>query len=145
MSLFENIKQQVVQSEAWRLGIAENLLVMDSDCKLNHSFQASDFITPNGTPHSVLCGTQYVCELAARLHTPKICTDCIEMSDRPRKWTQEDSVRAIRAISFLPFVYGEHPRQRACYISDTASGVGRTDAPTWIASCKMKGKDGQSH
>ena len=145
MRLFENIKQQVVQSEAWRLGIAENLLVMDSDCKLNHSFQASDFITPDGTPNSVLCGTQYVCELAARLHTPKIWTDWLEMSDRTRKWAHEDSVLVIRAISFLPFVYGEHPRQRACYISATASGVGRTEAPTWIASCKMKGKDGQSH
>jgi len=92
--------QQVVQSEAWRLGIAENLLVMDSDCRLNHSFKASDFITPDGTPNSVLCGTQYVCELAARLHTPKIWTDCLEMSDRTRKWAHEDSVLAIRAISF---------------------------------------------
>ena len=137
--------QQVVQSEAWRLGIAENLLVMDSDCKLNHSFQASDFITPVGTPNSVLCGTQYVFELAARLYTPKIWTDWLEMSDRTRKWAHEDSVLVIRWISFLPFVYGAHVRQRACYISGTASGVGRTDAPTWIASCRLKWKDGQSH
>ena len=85
---YENVPggqmQQVVKSEAWRLRIAENLLVMDSDCKFLRQFQASDFITPDGTPYSVLCSTQYVSELAARLHKPKIWTDWLEMSDLTR-------------------------------------------------------------
>jgi len=92
--------QQVVQSEALRLGFTENLLVIDSDCKFIRPFQASDSITPDGTPYSVLCSNQYVSELAARLHKPKIWTDWLEMSDRTREWAHEDSDLAIRAISF---------------------------------------------
>ena len=136
--------QQVVQIEAWRLGIAENLLVMDSDCNLIRPFQASNFITPDGTPYSVLCGTQYVSELAARLHKPKIWTDRLEMSDRTRGWAHEDSDLAIRAISFGLRV--RRARSVTCVLHLLhRGGVDLMEAPTGIASCKLKGKDGQSH
>lgn len=52
--------QQVVKSEAWRLGIGANLLVMDSDCKFIRPFQASDFVTLDGTPYSVVCDTRTI-------------------------------------------------------------------------------------
>jgi hypothetical protein len=110
---YENIPggqmQQVVKSEAWRLGIAENLLVMDSDCKFIRPFQASDFIAPDGTPYSVLCGTQYVSELAARLHKPKIWTDWLEMSDRTRGYFGNTS-EVRHTFGGAPFIWSARKR-----------------------------------
>ena len=78
--------QQVVKSEAWRLGIGANLLVMDSDCKFIRPFQASDFVTLDGTPYSVVCDTRRICELASRLRKPKIWTDWLKTSDLTRDY-----------------------------------------------------------
>ncbi len=105
---YENIPggqmQQVVKSEAWRLGIAENLLVMDSDCKFIRPFQLSDFIAPDGNPYSVLCGTQYVRELAERIHKPKIWTDWLEMSDRTRGYFGNTS-EVRHTFGGAPFIW----------------------------------------
>lgn len=96
--------QQVVKSEAWRLGIAENLLVMDSDCKFIRPFRASDFIAPEGTPFTVLCSTQHVRELAARLHKPKIWTDWLETSDRTREYFGNTS-EVRHSFGGAPFIW----------------------------------------
>ena len=78
--------QQVIKSEAWRLGIGENILVMDSDCQFIRPFQLSDFISSDGTPYSVICDTRQVLNLAARLGKPKIWTDWLKTSDLTRDY-----------------------------------------------------------
>jgi hypothetical protein len=78
--------QQLVKSEAWRLGIGENLLVVDSDCKFIRPFQTTDFLTLDGTPYSVVCGARTISELAARLRKPKIWTDWLKTSDLTRDY-----------------------------------------------------------
>ena len=96
--------QQVVKSEAWRLGIGENLLVMDSDCKFIRPFQASDFVTLDGTPYSVVCDTRTIRELAALLRKPKIWTDWLETSNRTRDYFGNASdVR--HAFGGAPFIW----------------------------------------
>lgn len=46
--------QQVVKSEFWRLGVAENYVCLDSDCLFIRPFGASDFMASEGHPYSVL-------------------------------------------------------------------------------------------
>ncbi len=81
--------QQVVQSESWRLGIAENLLVMDSDCRFLSSFQTSDFILADGTPYSVVqdggIGGE-IHQLSSSMSKPKIWIDWLETSCRTRQF-----------------------------------------------------------
>ena len=48
------LTQQVVKSEFWRLGVAQNYLCLDSDCLFIRPFGASDFIASDGHPYSVL-------------------------------------------------------------------------------------------
>lgn len=48
------LRQQVIKSEFWRLGIAENYLVLDSDCIFIRDFDESDFIVQDGIPYSVI-------------------------------------------------------------------------------------------
>ena len=46
--------QQIVKSEFWRLGYAENYLCLDSDCYFLRPFGTSDFLAPDGTPYTVM-------------------------------------------------------------------------------------------
>ncbi len=46
--------QQVVKSEFWRLGLAENYLCLDSDSYFIRDFGLSDFIAPGGAPYTVM-------------------------------------------------------------------------------------------
>jgi len=49
-----NISQQVVKSEFWRLGISIAYLCLDSDCIFIRPFRITEFITPDGTPYTIL-------------------------------------------------------------------------------------------
>ena len=54
---FENMgkkQQQVIKSEFWRLGIAPNYLVLDSDCLFLRDFGLRDFLVEEKTPYSVV-------------------------------------------------------------------------------------------
>jgi hypothetical protein len=48
------ITQQIVKSEFWRLGISENYLCLDSDSNFIRNFSRDDFLTPSGTPYTVM-------------------------------------------------------------------------------------------
>ena len=97
---YQNIRggdmQQVVKSESWRLGIAENMLVMDSDCKFLSPFQTSDFITDDGTPYSVVTEGGVggdVHQLSLIMAKPQIWLDWIETSDRTRQYFGNSSLQ----------------------------------------------------
>lgn len=53
-ALAGGLSQQIVKSEFWRLGIAENYLCIDSDAYFIRDFNKSDFLTPNGQPYTVM-------------------------------------------------------------------------------------------
>ena len=48
------LRQQVIKSEFWRLGISENYLVLDSDCIFIKDFLRSDFLAADGNPYTVI-------------------------------------------------------------------------------------------
>ncbi len=96
--------QQVVKSEAWRLGIGENILVMDSDCKFIRPFREGDFIASDGTAFSVLCDPRSIHELAMRVRKPKIWTDWLATGDRTRKYFGNKS-DATLSFGGAPFIW----------------------------------------
>lgn len=53
-ALAGGLSQQIVKSEFWRLGLAENYLCIDSDAYFIRDFNKSDFLTPNGQPYTVM-------------------------------------------------------------------------------------------
>lgn len=48
------IAQQVIKSEFWRLGVANNYLCIDSDSIFIRDFGKADFLAPDGFPYTVL-------------------------------------------------------------------------------------------
>ena len=48
------LRQQVIKSEFWRLGISENYLVLDADCIFIRDFGESDFIVMDHVPYSII-------------------------------------------------------------------------------------------
>jgi hypothetical protein len=49
-----NLRQQVIKSEFWRLGRAENYLVLDADCVFIRDFGRKDFLADGNVPYSVV-------------------------------------------------------------------------------------------
>jgi hypothetical protein len=58
------IGQQVVKSEFWRLGIADNYLCIDSDSVFIRDFVKADFLAPDGLPYTVLHQNKELFQLA---------------------------------------------------------------------------------
>ena len=48
------LRQQVIKSEFWRLGISKNYLVLDADCIFIRDFGGSDFIVMDDVPYSII-------------------------------------------------------------------------------------------
>jgi hypothetical protein len=49
-----SLSQQVVKSEFWRTGISVSYMCLDSDCIFIRPFHLQEFITPAGTPYTVM-------------------------------------------------------------------------------------------
>ena len=58
------LSQQIVKSEFWRLNAAESYLCIDSDCQFIRPFRVSDFISPSGTPYTVMHEAKEVLQFA---------------------------------------------------------------------------------
>jgi hypothetical protein len=58
------IAQQVIKSEFWRLGIAENYLCIDSDSVFIRDFTKADFMASDGVPYTVLHQNKELFQLA---------------------------------------------------------------------------------
>ena len=67
------LTQQVVKSEFWRLGVAQNYLCLDSDCLFVRPFGASDFIASDGHPYSA-ARSECPCMRAASMAMS--CSNC---------------------------------------------------------------------
>ena len=58
------LTQQIIKSEFWRLGFAENYLCLDSDCLFIRQFYKSDFLSSDGIPYTVLHQNKELFQLA---------------------------------------------------------------------------------
>ena len=66
------LRQQVIKSEFWRLGISENYLVLDSDCIFIRDFDERDFIFKDDIPYSVIHEGRDVLQATERFGPKKI-------------------------------------------------------------------------
>jgi hypothetical protein len=64
------VQQQVIKAEFWRLGLSENTLVVDSDCKFVRDFTRADFFAEPGVPYSVIHEGRELLQFTAA-HGPK--------------------------------------------------------------------------
>jgi hypothetical protein len=62
--------QQVIKSDFWRLGLAGNTLVLDSDCKFIRDFRRADFLAEPNVPYTVMHDGREVLDFTAR-HGPQ--------------------------------------------------------------------------
>ena len=69
------LSQQIIKSEFWRLGFAENYLCLDSDSLFIRKFYKSDFMSGDGTPYTVLHQNKELFQLAANRGEEKIERD----------------------------------------------------------------------
>lgn len=49
-----SLSQQVVKSEFWRTGVSVSYMCLDSDCVFIRPFHLDEFISPQGTPYTVI-------------------------------------------------------------------------------------------
>jgi len=49
-----HISQQIVKAEFWRAGFADTYVCLDSDCYFLRPFRDADFVSPDGTPYTVM-------------------------------------------------------------------------------------------
>lgn len=78
------ISQQVVKSEFWRLGIADNYVCLDSDSMFIRDFKRSDFISPEGIPYTVLHQSKELLQLASNRGKQKVVTDFHSESEKAK-------------------------------------------------------------
>lgn len=71
-SIRGGLRQQVIKSEFWRLGIAENYLVLDSDCIFIRDFDERDFLFQDDIPYSVIHEGRDVLQATERFGPKKI-------------------------------------------------------------------------
>lgn len=79
------LSQQIVKSEFWRLGIAENYLCLDSDSLFIRDFYKADFLSVDGTSYTVLHQNKELFQLAADRGYQKFQRDLKSEADRVKR------------------------------------------------------------
>ena len=80
-----SLSQQIVKSEFWRLGLAENYLCLDSDSLFIRDFQKSDFLSANGVPYTVLHQNKELFQIASNRGQDKVERELRAEADRVQK------------------------------------------------------------
>ncbi|MDO9198373.1 DUF6492 family protein [Rhodoferax sp.] len=70
-----SLSQQIIKSEFWRLGASTAYLCIDSDSLFIRPFQASEFITPEGIPYTMMDEGRDLLEDALLNKKPKVIHD----------------------------------------------------------------------
>jgi hypothetical protein len=76
------LSQQIVKSEFWRLGLAENYLCLDSDCLFIRPFTVKDFLSVDGTPYTVLHQNKELFQMASNRGHLKVERDLRAEAER---------------------------------------------------------------
>lgn len=79
------LSQQIVKSEFWRLGFAENYLCLDSDSKFIRDFRQSDFISDENIPYTVLHQNKELFQIATNRGHYKVELDLRLEAERVQK------------------------------------------------------------
>jgi len=76
-----SLAQQAIKSEFWRLGISENYVCLDADCIFIKDFRRSDFISPDGSPYTVIYQNKDFFQLAQNRGHSKVIRNLIKEGD----------------------------------------------------------------
>ena len=74
--------QQVVKSEFWRLELAENFLIIDSDSYFIKDFSIKDFMFNDSTPYTIMNEGRHQLDWAARAGNERFMRDYHELRER---------------------------------------------------------------
>jgi Family of unknown function (DUF6492) len=80
-----SIRQQIIKSEFWRLGLCENYIVLDSDCVFIRDFDETDFIATEDIPYSVIHEGRDLLLPTEKFGPPRTRRNFIEMAERIKK------------------------------------------------------------
>jgi hypothetical protein len=94
-----SVAQQVVKSEFWRMGLCEAFLCLDSDAVFIRPFNLADFMTPDGTPYTMLDEAHDLLEDALRRKRERV----VAAFNREADLVQQLFGRSGRRYSFGPF------------------------------------------
>jgi hypothetical protein len=94
-----SVAQQVVKSEFWRMGLCEAFLCLDSDAVFIRPFSLADFMTPDGTPYTMLDEAHDLLEDALRRKRERV----VAAFNREADLVQQLFGRSGRRYSFGPF------------------------------------------
>ena len=76
------IMQQIVKSEFWRLELAENFLIIDSDSYFIKEFSLQDFMFDDRTPYTIMNEGRHQLDWAARAGNERFIRDYHELRNR---------------------------------------------------------------
>ena len=76
------IMQQVVKTEFWRLRLAENYLIIDSDSYFIKDFSIKDFMFDNNTPYTIMNEGRHQLDWASRSGNIRFIQDYHELRER---------------------------------------------------------------
>lgn len=82
ISLPPSIMQQVIKSEFWRLELAENFLIIDSDSYFIRDFSIKDFMFNEDTPYTIMNEGRHQLDWAARAGNNRFIRDYHELRER---------------------------------------------------------------
>lgn len=82
ISLPPSIMQQVIKSEFWRLELAENFLIIDSDSYFIRDFFIKDFMFNEDTPYTIMNEGRHQLDWAARAGNNRFIRDYHELREK---------------------------------------------------------------
>jgi len=94
-----SVAQQVVKSEFWRLNLSKACACLDSDALFIRPFGQADFMTPDGTPYTMLDEAHDLLEDALRQKRQRV----VDNFQREADLVQQLFGRPGRRYSFGPF------------------------------------------
>jgi hypothetical protein len=82
ISLPPSIMQQVIKSEFWRLDLAENFVIIDSDSYFIRDFSIKDFMFNEDTPYTIMNEGRHQLDWAARAGNNRFIRDYHELREK---------------------------------------------------------------
>ena len=98
--------QQVIKSDAWRLGLAENTLVLDSDCQFIRDFGRADFLAEGNVPYTVMHDGRDVLEFTARHGPARVAREFLECREPIMRELGRDG--PVHDFGYAPYVWSRH-------------------------------------
>jgi len=97
------VQQQVIKAEFWRLGIAENTVVLDSDCKFIRDFTREDFLAEGEVPFTVMHEARELLQFTARHGPRRVRKEFVK--DREPIMREMRREGAVRDFGYAPYLW----------------------------------------